>query len=272
LIFANNPSIQEGTMSQLLDLARHEFKMSIRRPGLWIANGIVFALFGLAMFVADSADPADIFTGNTPWREAGETVYMFNMLVPLIAGIMAADRMQRDFRLGLRELQTSTPTGRPTYILGKYIGVLLSTLLPTLIWVLALGLYAAASGHSSPAIISGILVAFVTISVPSFAFVVAFSLACPLLMPIRIYQILFTGYWFWGNFLNDQVFPTVSGTLLNASGIYAAQGFFQGTISRTEAAPHTPLQALLNLLVLSLCATGALWALNGYLAWQAKRA
>jgi ABC-type transport system involved in multi-copper enzyme maturation permease subunit len=259
-------------MSQLLGVIRHEFSMSIRRTGLWIAYLIVCVFFSVSLFTPSDTGPTDVFSSNPPWQEAGETVYLFNMLMPLIGGILAADRMQRDVRLGLRELQTSTPIKRPTYILGKYFGVLLSELTPMFLWVVALGVLATVTGQTSPAIIGGILVAFVAIAVPSFAFVVAFSLACPLIMPVRVYQILFTGYWFWGNFLNAKVFPSVSDTLLNASGIYASQGFFRGTISRTEETLYTPTEAWANILVLSLCAAIVLFTLDRYFDWQAKRA
>lgn len=259
-------------MAQFLNVARYELNMSIRRMGLWIAYLIVFAFFTVSLFAPSPSGPTDIFSSNPPWQEAGEIVYLFNMLMPLIAGILAADRMQRDVRLGLRELQTSAPIGRPTYILGKYLGVLLSELAPMFLWVVAIGVFATVTGQASPVIIGGILVAFLSIAVPSFAFVVAFSLACPLIMPVRVYQILFTGYWFWGNFLNAKVFPTVSDTLLNASGIYASQGFFRGTVSQTDEVLHTPLEAWLNIVVLGLCAGIVLFTLDRYFAWQARRA
>ncbi|RPJ47837.1 MAG: hypothetical protein EHM21_07965 [Chloroflexi bacterium] len=259
-------------MSQLLGVIRHEFTMSIRRVGLWIAYLIVFAFFSVSLFTPSDSGPSDVFSSKPPWQEAGEVVYLFNMLMPLIAGILAADRMQRDVRLGLRELQTSTPLKRPTYILGKYVGVLLSELTPMFLWVVAIGIFTTVTGLTSPAIIGGIVAAFFAIAAPSFAFVVAFSLACPLIMPVRVYQILFTGYWFWGNFLNAKVFPSVSDTLLNSSGIYASQGFFRGTISQTEEVLRTPLEAWLNILVLSLCAGIVLVALERVFAWQAKRA
>jgi ABC-2 type transport system permease protein len=259
-------------MPQFFGVVRHEFAMSIRRKGVWIAYSLVFLFFGISLFTPSQQGPTNVFSGDLVWQEAGGTVYLFNMLMPLVGGILAADRMQRDVHLGVRELQTSTPLSRLTYILGKYVGVLLSLLLPLLVGVIAIAAIAIASGQTSPVFIGAILVAFLSIAVPSFAFVVAFSLACPLVLPLRVYQILFTGYWFWGNFLNDQVFPTVSGTLLNSSGIYALQGFFQGTISRTQEALHTPLEAWLNILVLSLCAAIALFTLERYLAWQAQRA
>jgi ABC-2 type transport system permease protein len=259
-------------MSQFTGIFKYEYSMSIKRAGLWIAYGIVFAFFGVALFAPNHAGPTEVFGANPPWQEAGETVYLFNMLLPLIGGILSADRMQRDFRLGLRELQASAPLPGAVYLLGKYFGVLLSTLTPLLAWVMLVGGYAVVTRQTSAYILAGISTAFLAISVPSFVFVVAFSLACPLIMPVRVFQILFTGYWFWGNFLNDRVFPTISGSLLNSSGIYAEQGFFDGTISQSTEALHTPLEAWLNILVLTLCAGMALFTLDRYLSWQRRKA
>ena len=259
-------------MKQFHGILRYEFNMSIRRVGLWIAYSIVCGFFGISLFTTNHSDPTDIFTGISHWQEAGETVYLFNMLMPLIGGIVSADRAQRDFRLGLRELQTSTPVSSPTYILGKYFGVLLSTILPMLLWVTIIGILGVVTRQTSIVILGGIMIAFLSIAVPSFAFVVAFSLACPLVIPLRVYQVLFTGYWFWGNFLNERVFPTISGTLLNSSGIYALQGFFRGTISRTREEFHTPMEACMNILVLGLCSSVALFVFNRYLVWQNRNA
>ncbi len=256
-------------MSQLFGVLRHEFSMSVCRKGLWIAYSIVFGFFGLIL-VREGL--GHMYSGGMPWQEAGEMVYLFNMLMPLIGGILAADRMQRDYRLGVRELQTSTPLNRSIYILGKYVGVLMSLLLPMFLWVLGLSILSVALGLIGPAMIWSVVVAFVAIAVPSFAFVTAFSLACPLVMPLRVYQILFTGYWFWGNFLNDQVFPTISGTLLNASGVYAQQGFFNGTRSQVIGRSlYTAPEAWLNILALGLCAAVVLFTLNQYLSWQSNR-
>jgi ABC-2 type transport system permease protein len=259
-------------MKQFFGLFRSEFNMSIRRPGLWVAYLIVFGFFGGSMFAPSSLGTTDVFSSTPTLQQAGETVYMFNMLMPLVAGILAADRIQRDLKLGLRELQTSAPLRSVTYILGKYFGVLAAELLPLFIWVILLGLIATAAGLASASILAGILAAFLTITLPSFAFVIAFSLACPLIMPLRVYQILFTGYWFWGNYLNSAVFPTVSDTLLNSSGVYALQGFFRGTISQTSEALYTPAQAWLNIIILCVCAAAALTAVQRYFAWQSKRA
>ena len=40
-------------------------------------------------------------------------------------------------------------------------------------------------------------------------FVVAFALACPVVMPPAVFQILFVGYWFWGNYMSPDIVPTL---------------------------------------------------------------
>jgi ABC-type transport system involved in multi-copper enzyme maturation permease subunit len=244
--------------------------MSVRRAGVWVAYLIIFALMGHAM-VQEGLDA--LYLGGTPWQEAGALVMMMNLFSPLIGGILAADRMQRDYRLGVRELQTSAPAERLTYILSKFVGVLLSAMLPLFLFLLLVSVLSVATGHIGPSLIGSVLVAFAAIAVPSFAFVIAFSLACPLVMPLRVYQILFTGYWFWGNFFNDEVFPTISGTILNASGMYAQEAFFGSPVAHTAGRPmHTAPEAWLNILVLVASVAAVMFALERYLAWQGARA
>jgi hypothetical protein len=118
-----------------------------------------------------------------------------------------------------------------------------------------------------------LLLAFLSIAVPAHAFVVAFSLACPLIMPLRVYQVLFTGYWFWGNLLTPKAFPTISDTVLNAVGQYPLQayfGMFTDSTHKVEGG-FTPPEAVLNLVVLILCIAIALFAVNQYLRWQEHR-
>ena len=206
------------------------------------------------------------------WQYAGRFVLQFNLFLPVVAGILASDRMQRDYRLGIRELQTSAPIRPSTYILSKYLGVLFSMILPVFLWVLAISAGLVVTHQAPVAMMYAMPVAFMVMTAPAFAFVTAFSLACPLIMPVRVYQILFTGYWFWGNFLNPQAFPSISDTLLEAGGKHAFQGFFGGF----PGALNVPLQwnsldASLNLLVLGLCILAALFTLDRYLNWQSRK-
>ena len=189
-----------------------------------------------------------------------------------MVGILSADRLQRDFRMGVRELQESTPLHLAEYTLGKYFGVLLASLTPVLIWLwLITGLFIA-FGNAPIEFFFTMTLAFIAIMVPAFAFVTAFSLACPLIMPLRVYQILFTGYWFWGNYINPEMFPTLNGTLLTPSGMYSYQGFFGGFINSTEPLTYSASDAALNLIVLGLCIIAVMVVLNVYLQWQSRRA
>jgi ABC-2 type transport system permease protein len=263
-------------MSQFTGLFRHEFGMSIRRPGLWIAYGLLFLFITIMLFIPTpgvESEVDEIITMNELWKYAGRFVMMFNLFLPVIGGILAADRMQRDFHLGVRELQNSTPLSRAAYILGKYFGILTSVLLPVFLGVAAFAVALAVTGYAPWAMVYAMPVACLVLTLPAFAFVTAFSLACPLIIPLRVYQILFTGYWFWGNFLNPDAFPTISETLLSAGGKIAFDGFFGGFPASTPILPKfTALDATLNLIVLGLCILAVLVVLDRYLRWQAQRA
>ncbi|MGE5377858.1 MAG: hypothetical protein ACM3XO_22585 [Bacteroidota bacterium] len=261
-------------MSQFLGVGRHEYNMSIRRPGFWIAY-LLLSLFYIISILTPSMDGADdIIRPDQIWLEAGHTVFIFNIFLPLLAGILSADRMQRDMRMGVRELQRSTSLSMPVYILSKYLGVLLSVLTPMFLLVILTGMALIGRGLAPVSFIYPLLQAFLSIAIPSHAFVVAFSLAIPMVIPVRIYQILFTGYWFWGNLLSPKAFPTISDTVLNAVGQYPLQAYFGMYMDSTHKVTYgfTPPQAVLNLFVLMLCIGIILFSLDRYLSWQERRA
>jgi ABC-type transport system involved in multi-copper enzyme maturation permease subunit len=261
-------------MTQFFQITRYEFSMSTRRVGFWIAYILLGLFYFITVLTPSSDQISDVITPDRIWHEAGQLVFLFNIFMPLLAGILAADRMQRDVHAGIGELQRSTPLSTPVYILAKYLGVLASVLTP---------IFIIAFGTSSLLVIRGLapleflwplLLAFLTIAVPAHAFVVAFSLACPLVIPLRVYQVLFTGYWFWGNLLTPKAFPTISDTVLNAVGQYPLQAYFGVYTDSTHAVTDgfTPPQAVLNLIVLSGCIAVALVATRYYLHWQTSRA
>jgi ABC-2 type transport system permease protein len=264
----------ENIVSQFLGVARHEYTMSIRRPGFWIAY-ILLCLFYIISILTPSMDGSDdIVRPDQIWFEAGHIVFMFNIFLPLLAGILSADRMQRDLRVGVRELQRSTALSIPAYIRSKYFGVLLSVLTPMFLLIAFTGLALIFKGLAPLAILGPLFLAFLSIAIPSHAFVVAFSVALPRVIPIRVYQVLFTGYWFWGNLLSPKAFPTISDTVLNAVGQYPLQAFFGVHFDSTYKVSQvfTPTQAALNLFVLLVCICIVLLALDRYLHWHEQRA
>jgi ABC-2 type transport system permease protein len=264
-------------MRSFAGLLRHEISMSLRRKGLWIAYGLLFVFHTVLLFTPPPIGEmirGEIIARSQVWQVAGRFLLACNVFFPVVAGILSADRVRRDFRLGLRELQDSTPLSRHTYVVAKYLGALASSLVPLFLWVMGIAAFMAAIGRADASMLVAVPVAFLAITVPAFAFVVAFSLACPMVMPLSIYQILFTGYWFWANFIPPKLFPTLNGTLLTPSGMFAQQGFFGGEVSRalTGAAQTAPADAVANLGVLALCSAAALLLLDGYLGRLARRA
>jgi ABC-2 type transport system permease protein len=245
----------------------YEYRMSTSRWGLW-------AVFGLLMlfYLSSVLLPPD-FAGQVPADPevlsfAGSAAFMLNLFMPVVGGILAADRLVRDQKLGVEELLNSTPVNRRAYLAGKYFGTLLSIITPVFLTVLLLGVGQVISG-ASPAILPAMILAFLGINLPAHAFVVAYSLACPLVMPVRVYQVLFTGYWFWGNYLSPTVMPTLNGTYLTANGEFVLVTFFDGffRMGGPISAPSAGVfGAAMNLLALSACTGLALAAADRYLS------
>lgn len=261
-------------MKQFIAITRYEFFMSIRRAGFWIAYSLLGLFYLITMLMPSVDGSDDSILSSQIWPEAGHLVFLFNLFMPLLAGILAADRMQRDYRTGVSELQRSTPLPISIYMLGKYLGVLIAALLPIFITTLATGIALIVKGLAPPAFLGPLLLAFLTIAVPAHAFVVAFSLVCPLVIPLRVYQVLFTGYWFWGNMLSPKAFPTISNTVLNAVGQYPLQAYFTVRTDSTQpiTVGYTPPEAVLNLVTLTACIAIALFAAYYYLRRQANHA
>ncbi|HPH95040.1 MAG TPA: hypothetical protein PKW33_02265 [Anaerolineaceae bacterium] len=239
-------------MKRFLGLTAYEIRMSLRRVSFWLG----FGLLALPYLLEISAP----LTGQTTSMEEtvgtlGFSLFQLNLLLPVVAGILIADRLVRDQRLNMTELQNSTPLGIISYLLAKYFGSLISVLTPVFsLWViLVIALLANGLPFNE---VPRFFLGFLAINVPAYAFLTAFSLVCPLIMPVRVYQVLFTGYWFWGNFLNPAVLPTLNGTLLTPSGEFMMGAFFSPNLPFTASYP--PIMAFLNLLVLGLCITAAL--------------
>lgn len=255
-------------MKTLWGVVRCEYSMSVRRWGFLLAYGVLFVFYGINYATVESG-PFNISPEQVKAGAASMT-YALNLLLPVVGGILAADRLVRDDHLRLRELLNSTPLTRPVYVLGKYLGVLFSLLTPVLVLLAGISLYAVFTQQMPPSFLGYTWLAFLAISVPAYAFITAFSLTCPLVMPVRVYQVLFTGYWFWGNFLNPKAIPTLNGTLLTAGGSYAMEGFFGVSFGFSDG--YTAAQAWLNLLVLAACIVVALSVLERLLARRAAQA
>jgi ABC-2 type transport system permease protein len=71
------------------------------------------------------------------------------------------------------------------------------------------------------------LAMFAAIILPGILLIGAFSIVCPAIIWVPLYQVLFVGYWFWGNlFPPGRGVPTMSNTILTPAGGNAPAGFF----------------------------------------------
>jgi len=147
-------------------------------------------------------------------------------------------------------------------VLGKYAGALLAVLTPAFLLIMA---------GAALFVAQGLPLSFLGINAPAYVFVGAFALALPEVLPVRVFQVLYTGYWFWGNFLTPTVLPTLNGTLLTPKGDFVAGALFHVN-AFMYVEPYTLLSAVASLLVLTGCAAAALFAAERYLTWQARRA
>ena len=80
-------------MSEFWSVFRYEFLMSIRRKGLWLAYGLLF-LFYIVSIVMDRGFVENVtLSTNELWTSSALVAFMFNILLPVVGGISAADRL-----------------------------------------------------------------------------------------------------------------------------------------------------------------------------------
>ncbi len=248
---------------------RYEFKMQIRRPIVWIILplGILLSLTG----------------PTTPWRIPADTplveamtewALLTQILLPVLFGILLADRLPRDKRIGVNELFEAMPAPAGGRFLGKYLGSTTATLVPILAFYAFGVFYLLVARGDWLALPLGLLV-FVTVNLPGLLFVAAFSIACPAVIWTPLYQFLFVGYWVWGNLLLQGPssglylpIPSLSHTLLTPIGFYIAGGLYGVYTSELMA---TFSDGLTSIVLLVSCAVVPLYCAHQYLRWQQAR-
>jgi ABC-2 type transport system permease protein len=258
-------------MRETFAVLRFEYLMQIRRWGLWISMSVTVGLVGFLLLRVIST-PNGLPPGYTqqPWKLATSLLEEFNLVAPIALGILAADRFTRDRALGMSELLNSSLPMKSMLALGKYAGSLLAIMTPTLILLVATLAYMATYFHQPALFLTGPVV-LLAVVVPSWLFVVAWSLIFPLVMPLRLYQVLFAGFWMWAVAVPPSRLPTINFSLFGVQGQYAHFAFFINDQTAVMRPPATVGWAIVNIsLIVGLSIVG-LTLIPLVLRWQEQR-
>ena len=247
-----------------LGVFKYEFRMQIRRRAIWLTMTLIILLVLVLLTRTQGADQLLNRLSQAPINDV--TAYwtdIINAILPIGVGILLADRLSRDRKTKVDELFTSMPGALSIRLLGKYLGSTFATLVPMLLfYLLGLGVILYETHNFMALLIA--LEAFAAIVLPGILFIGAFSIACPVIMWVPLYQFLFVGYWFWGNLLSpNSGIPTLNNTLLTPVGEYQSQGFFHVNLLQLDQA--TVLQGVESIIVLIALAAFAIFVLWGYL-------
>jgi hypothetical protein len=252
------------TLSVTGGALRYEFLMQIRRRSIWlvlILTSFLSAILWLA-FISDAralaVDAVMYLAQFAAW------------FLPVGAGLVLADRLARDKKLHVDEILDTCSGSLGARLVGKYLGSTLATVVPIiLIYMLGVG-YILARFHD-PHNLLLTLETFAAIPLPGILFVSGFSVALPVIIKVPIYQVLFIGYWFWANLMSPRFhIPTLTGTMLNATGPWAQEAFFhyQWVFLRLNPTVWQGIASIALLVGLSFVPLSFAWL---YLRWERSR-
>lgn len=254
------------TTAVLFGAFKHEFRMQIRRRAVWITLAI-FAVVTVLLILRNASAPDG--SALQPQMNLNQLVGHWSSLVmlftPIAIGCLLADRLPRDRKTRVEELFATMPGSLGARIFGKYVGTTVATLIPVLIFYgLGIG-YILYLKHDIMVLLWA-LAYFGATMLPGVLFVSGFSIACPAVIWVPLYQFLYIGYWFWGALLSVEGFPTLRETILNPIGVTASMAFFNpDPLGPPHALAYQGVQSILALIGLGILAVLATWAL---LSWQ----
>jgi hypothetical protein len=266
---------------QVWAIARAELVMQWRRWGLWVAFGVTTGLLLLltvqtalyfhhlpptSLYVRLHFTPEDLNNGII----YGTTIYGV-MFYGLVVALLVVDRLGRDQRLGMVELQRAAPQGYAGYILGKFLGNYLAVLVPVLLGYLLCALMTIILGWPM-VLLQKFFLAFVLVYVPSSMAAIGLTFWLTSFLPLRVVQVSFSLLWFCFNIAPG--WNVLMWSIFNPNGIYVYPVFFPIVPPLPTTNPtfttSMPL-ALLNIAVLSLTGVVALCLTYGCLVLRRCR-
>ena len=187
--------MSKGTSSALAGATLYEFRMQVRRKAFW-----VLLILGELTMLSGNDTPWKVPERTLLAEAVGDWTLTAQVILPLIFGLLLAGRLPRDRKTGVDELPDTLPASSGGRLAGKFLGSALATATPIFFFYCIGIVYLLVDRGDWMAVPLG-LAAFAAINLPGLLFVGAFSIACTAILWVPLYQFLFTGYWFWGNWL-----------------------------------------------------------------------
>jgi ABC-2 type transport system permease protein len=200
--------------------ARMEIAALARRPGTAAAIAVL-AAFPLLTY-------HHLFTGTAAQVVARQAYYL-NTFAPVAVGVSFADRFVRERTLGVAEVLEALPVSATARLLGRFAGLVVAAAMPMLVvWAVAA---ARIAGVTHQATVFGLAAAaFAAGVLPGLVTVCGLCLAGPQVTGLPLFRVLFVCYWFWGNLIPGQLFPSPSGTWMTPIGGIALTGLFHADL------------------------------------------
>jgi ABC-type Na+ efflux pump permease subunit len=232
-------------MTAFAATAAYEWRMQIRKPAIWIATALPYLVYvGFAVLGTDS-------TGLQRYRqETDPKVWMVDALgwfapfLPIVFGIVLADRLVRDRRLRVAPLLDVTPANRAVRLVGKYLGVCAATAAPPVLIYLAVAA-AFAVWRGRPAALLWGLAVLGAVVLPLLLLAGALSFLGPQLMPTPLFRVLVVGLWFWAGATEvGSQLPSLADTVLSLTMDYPLKVFFDSETASGGPSPGAALNFL----------------------------
>jgi ABC-2 type transport system permease protein len=153
----------------------------------------------------------------------------------MVFGIVLADRLVRDRKLGVAPLLDVTPSKRSVRLFGKYLGACAATAIPVALVYLIVGA-TFAIWRGRPAALLWAAATFAAVVVPLLLLLTgALAFLGPQLMPTPLFRALIVGIWFWAGATEvESQFPSLAASVLSLTMDYPQHVFFG---SRDPAGP-----------------------------------
>ena len=217
-------------MTAFAATARYELRMQLHKPAIWIATAIPFGLFAVLALMETQRGGLERLTQDTNaklWMV--EAMGWFTAPLAMVFGMVLADRLVRDRKLGVAALLDVTPTNRSARLAGKYLGTCAATAIPPALIYLVVAVAFAVWRDKPSALLWG-AATFAVLVLPLLLLAGALAFLGPQLMPTPLFRVLVVGLWFYAGATEvDSELPSPAATVLSLTLDYPQKVFFGST-------------------------------------------